>query len=209
MAKAELTISSKNYSSWSLRGWLLAKFSGLDFKEVMIPPDDADARNLLAATYDQLGYQAESGPWRDAYLTGALELRRGVQGTELDAATIADLLLHLPLDVLFASFAARLDGPSAAGKTTRINMVFTDVNESWVLWLENAVLHAKRRDPDPSAVATVKLTRPMLVRLVTNQAGVREIVTSDELTIEGSRLELLGFLRLLERPGKPFPIVTP
>ena len=38
MAEAELTISSKNYSSWSLRGWLLAKFSGLDFAEVVILP---------------------------------------------------------------------------------------------------------------------------------------------------------------------------
>jgi glutathione S-transferase len=47
MAKAALTISSKNYSSWSLRGWLLAKFAGLDFKEIMVPPDDADARKEI------------------------------------------------------------------------------------------------------------------------------------------------------------------
>ncbi|MDB5409436.1 MAG: glutathione S-transferase [Rhodospirillales bacterium] len=44
MAKATLTISSRNYSSWSLRGWLLAKFGGLEFDEVEIPPDDAAAR---------------------------------------------------------------------------------------------------------------------------------------------------------------------
>ncbi|MGP9809983.1 glutathione S-transferase family protein [Rhodopseudomonas sp. NSM] len=44
MAKATLTISSKNYSSWSLRGWLLTKFSGLDFDEIVVPPDDAAAR---------------------------------------------------------------------------------------------------------------------------------------------------------------------
>src|ERR1700694_5498552 len=47
MSKAALTISSKNYSSWSLRGWLLAKFAGLDFKEVMVSPDDADARKEI------------------------------------------------------------------------------------------------------------------------------------------------------------------
>jgi len=47
MGKATLSISSKNYSSWSLRGWLLAKFSGLDFEEVMVSPDDADARKEL------------------------------------------------------------------------------------------------------------------------------------------------------------------
>jgi glutathione S-transferase len=44
MAKATLTISSKNYSSWSLRGWLLTRFSGLDFEEVGVAPDDPSAR---------------------------------------------------------------------------------------------------------------------------------------------------------------------
>jgi len=47
MGKATLTLSSKNYSSWSLRGWLLARFAGLDFDEVMVAPDDADARKEL------------------------------------------------------------------------------------------------------------------------------------------------------------------
>ena len=42
--KASMTLSSRNYSSWSLRGWLLARFSGLEFDEVMISPDDPDAR---------------------------------------------------------------------------------------------------------------------------------------------------------------------
>jgi glutathione S-transferase len=44
MAKATLTISSKNYSSWSLRGWLLTRFSGLEFEEITTAPDDASAR---------------------------------------------------------------------------------------------------------------------------------------------------------------------
>ena len=44
MAQAVLTISSKNYGAWSLRGWLLARLAGLEFTEKMIPPDDADMR---------------------------------------------------------------------------------------------------------------------------------------------------------------------
>ena len=44
MARTTLTISSKNYSSWSLRGFLLAKLAGVDFDEVVVAPDDADAR---------------------------------------------------------------------------------------------------------------------------------------------------------------------
>ena len=47
MARASLTISSRNYSSWSLRGWLLCKFAGLDFETVMLPIDDASARAEL------------------------------------------------------------------------------------------------------------------------------------------------------------------
>jgi len=47
MATATLSISSKNYSSWSLRGWLLARFAKLEFKEVMVSPDDADAKKEL------------------------------------------------------------------------------------------------------------------------------------------------------------------
>ena len=46
-ARATLTLSSKNYSSWSLRGWLMARFAGLDFAEVMVSPDDADVRKEL------------------------------------------------------------------------------------------------------------------------------------------------------------------
>lgn len=45
--RATLTISSRNYSSWSLRGWLLARFAGLDVEVVVVPPDDAAARREL------------------------------------------------------------------------------------------------------------------------------------------------------------------
>jgi len=47
MAKVTLTISSRNYSSWSLRGWLLCKMAGLEFETVMLPADDASARAEL------------------------------------------------------------------------------------------------------------------------------------------------------------------
>jgi glutathione S-transferase len=47
MAKASLTISSRNYSSWSLRGWLICKLAGLDFNTVSVPLDDAAARAEL------------------------------------------------------------------------------------------------------------------------------------------------------------------
>lgn len=44
MAKAELTISSRNYGAWALRGWLMARFAGLDFVEKVVSPDDPAMR---------------------------------------------------------------------------------------------------------------------------------------------------------------------
>jgi glutathione S-transferase len=44
MSRTTITLSSKNYSSWSLRGWLMAKFARIDFDESIVAPDDADAR---------------------------------------------------------------------------------------------------------------------------------------------------------------------
>ncbi|HEY8494685.1 MAG TPA: alkyl sulfatase dimerization domain-containing protein [Myxococcota bacterium] len=176
---------------------------------VFAEPDNDAARALLAQAYEQLGFRAESGPWRDAYLTAAYELRHGVAGSGVDLAAAAGLLRELSLDQFFASMATRIDGPKAAERDRKLNFVFTDAGESYVLELSNGVLHHRRRAPDPEAEATVRLTRELLVRLATEQAGLRDLVFSDELSVEGSRIALLRFLMLLDRPQPDFPIVTP
>lgn len=176
---------------------------------VFADPGDSAARALLACTYDQLGYQQESGPWRDEYLSGAAELRHGVTENSLAKRAAAELLQNVPAEQFLVAMAARLNGPKADGKRATINYIFTDLGESYVLTLENSVLHHRRGDPDPRADATVKLTRPLLVRLVTGQAGLRELVFSDELSVEGSKLALVDFLRLFDNPDPNFPIVTP
>jgi alkyl sulfatase BDS1-like metallo-beta-lactamase superfamily hydrolase len=185
--------------------WAATLLNHLVFAE----PDNAGAKTLLAATYDQLGYQAESGPWRDVYLTGAYELRHGAQGSGLKIESAANMLRHMPLDRFFASMAARLNGPEADGKDTRINFIFTDAGESYVAWLENSVLQYRRADPDPGADATIKLTRDFLIRSATGQAGIRDMIFSKDLDVDGNRLALLSFFSLLDRPDGNFPIVTP
>ena len=176
---------------------------------VFADPNDGAARALLARTYDQLAYQQESGPWRDVYLTGADELRHGIAENKGGNRVAADLLQNVPAEQFLVAMAARLNGPKADGKTATINYIFTDLNESYVLRLENSVLHHRRADPDPTADATVKLTRPLLVRLATGQAGLRDLVFSDELHVEGSKLALVDFLRLFDPADPNFPIVTP
>jgi alkyl sulfatase BDS1-like metallo-beta-lactamase superfamily hydrolase len=176
---------------------------------VFADPDNTDAKALLAAVYDQLGYQAEAGPWRDVYLTGAYELRHGAQGSAVSIESAANMLRHTPIDRFFASMAARLNGPEADGKNTRINFVFTDAGETWVAWIRNSVLHYRRGEADPDADATIKLTRDFLIRSAIGQTGLRDLIFSKEFDIDGSRLALLSFFSTLDRPDGKFAIVTP
>jgi alkyl sulfatase BDS1-like metallo-beta-lactamase superfamily hydrolase len=176
---------------------------------VFADPSDTEARQLLASAYDQLGYVAEAGPWRDVYLTGAYELRGGAPISALDPNRALDVLRHAPVENLLDSMAVRLEGPQADGKRMTFNFVFTDVGETHVLELENAVLHHRAADAVPGANATVRLTRELLIRLGIGEAGLKDLVMSDQLQVEGSRLDLLSFLSLIDKPDTRFPIVTP
>ncbi len=176
---------------------------------VFAEPEHAEARELLARAYDQLGYQAESGPWRDVYLSAAYELRHGRPEGDFSLAGALELLRRTPMQRFLESLATRLDGRAAEGRRMTLNFVFTDIDESYVLTLDNSVLHPRRADPDPGADVTIRITKDLLLRLFVGQAGVRELVFSDELDVDGSRLDLLAFLSLLELPDSNFAVVTP
>lgn len=178
-------------------------------KVVFADPGNEAARALLAKSYDQLGYQAESAPWRDVYLTAAYELRHGVSANPVDLKDAEGLLREMPVDRFFDSMAARIIGPDAVGAETKINFIFTDLDRSFVLHVENGVLNYREADADPSADVTVRITRELWLQLLTGQAGIRDLVFSDDLEVEGSRMSLLGFFRLMEISEPNFPIVTP
>jgi alkyl sulfatase BDS1-like metallo-beta-lactamase superfamily hydrolase len=176
---------------------------------VFARPDNVPARGLLAGTYDQLAYRAESGPWRDVYLTGAHELRHGTPQAGVRVASAAGLLGQTPVGYFFDTMAVMLDGPQAAGKEMTINITFTDLGETHVLSLKNAVLHHRQRPADPDANASITLTHELFVRMLTGQAGLRETLFSDELALAGSKVDALRFFSLLEQPDYKFNIVTP
>jgi len=176
---------------------------------VFAQPDNSAAKSLLAQTYDQLAYQAESGPWRDVYLTGALELRQGAPEKGLGIANAGDLIKATPLDQFFELMAVMLNGPKAEGKTFALNIEFTDLQEVHVLQLENSVLHHRTGQADAAADATIRITRPLFFMMLTGEAGIRDILFSDDVSVEGSKLDLLGFFALLDRPNETFNIVTP
>lgn len=176
---------------------------------VFADPENRDARELLARVYDQMGYQAESGPWRDVYLTGAFELRHGGPKEGINLASAKDMIKHAPLERFLDAMAARLDGAKAEGKEMILNLVITDLGTTHVLELKNSVLRHYERDARSDANATMKISHALLLRLLTGTAGLKDTLFSDDLKIEGSRLDLLGFFRLFDKPEGTFNIVTP
>jgi alkyl sulfatase BDS1-like metallo-beta-lactamase superfamily hydrolase len=199
LEKAQDTFDKGDYR------WTAEVLNHLVFAE----PGNDKARELLAKAYDQLGFQAESGPWRDVYLTGAYELRHGGPEKGLDISNAMELLQQTPISNFLDSMAVRLNGPKADGKNLTINLVFTDLNQSYVLHVENAVLHHKMGPPDPEANATLNITHKMFLNMVMNTAGIKEFVFSDDIEIGGSKIDLIRFFALLDKPEGKFNIVTP
>jgi alkyl sulfatase BDS1-like metallo-beta-lactamase superfamily hydrolase len=199
LAKGKAALDAGDYR------WAAMLLNHLVFAE----PSNTAAREALASAYDQLGYRAESGPWRDVYLSAAFELRNDVRASALDPKRAGGVLRNTTVERMLDSLSVRLNGPDADGKVMTFNLVFDDVNETHVIELENAVMHHRRADPVPHADATVHLTRELLVRLGAGEAGLEDVVMSDDLRVEGSRLELLSFASLLDKPDALFPIVTP
>jgi alkyl sulfatase BDS1-like metallo-beta-lactamase superfamily hydrolase len=204
-AAAVLEKAQASYDAGDYR-WAATVLDHLVFAE----PDNGAARELLARCYDQLGYRAESGPWRDVYLTGAYELRHGEPTGANRLTGAAQLLRYTPMERFLDSMAARLDGPKADGVNLRVNFVFTDIGETYRLWIENAVLHHRRVEkPDPNGDVTVRMTKVMLLRMALGQAGLRDLILSKEIDVDGSRTELLRFFSLLDAPNPNFAIVRP
>jgi alkyl sulfatase BDS1-like metallo-beta-lactamase superfamily hydrolase len=176
---------------------------------VAAEPDDAAAKALLARTFDQLGYASESTAWRNAYLTGAAELRSGPAKSGGILADAADLLNETPPEQFLRMFQVALDGPKADGVSLRLNIDFREPGEQFVLDVSNAVLHYRRGEADPKATATLAISRAMLVRIVAKKATIPEVLGSPEVTVTGSKLDVARFFALLDPPDPSFPIVIP
>lgn len=186
--------------------WVAEILNHLVFAE----PGNKKAKALLAQTYDQLGYQSESAPWRDVYLTGAYELRNGSPEKGFDISLMEEVLRQTPIPRFLDSMAVRLKGEDAEGKDITVKMIFTDLDESYTLIIKNSVLHhRKSRNTDNAPNVMIMLTHDLFIKMTIGKAGIKDTILSDDLKIEGSKLDLIRFFTLFEKPKGIFNIVTP
>jgi len=180
-------------------------------KEVVYAePDNQEARALCADALEQMGYQAESATWRNAFLYGAMELRHGLVKLPARTPLSADTLAGLSSDIFFDAMAIRLDPSRVAGVAMTINWRFTDRNERLLLTLKHCTLTHRLSEQSGTANASITTTRAVMDAIVLGKTTMQEAIATGGLTVEGdaSRLAVL-FGALDQAAGMMFDILTP
>ncbi len=168
---------------------------------------DADARALLADTLEQLGFGAENGTWRNAYLAGATELRSGSFGTP--STTSPDMALALSVTQVFDSIAVRVDGPAAWDEHLVIAWHISDEDTTYLTELRNGALHHRTVPGAPDDVATFTLTRRSLIGLITGSLDLGAAMGDGTVTVDGDPAVLSRLVAVLAPVDPGFDIVTP
>lgn len=178
---------------------------------VFSDPDNTEARELEADALEQMGYQSENATWRNAFLTGARELRDGVVKAAAAGPSTSgtDMIASLSLDMLFDYMSVHLDGPKAQGKRIAIELDMTDTGEKYVLLLENSVLNYSSGGPAGDVDAALRLSRALLNRIIQGEGDLKSAFASGEIEVEGDAGKLGELFSLMERPDFWFNIVTP
>jgi len=176
---------------------------------VFADPANAEARQLGADALEQLGYAAESATWRNAYVLGALELRHGVPATVARAPVSPDIVRAMSLELFFDYLGVRLNGDKAEGRRIVINWVFSDLDQRYVMNLENCALTclADRRSDAPDA--TVTLERAALNRLVLREVAFADAVERGLARVDGDAAKVADFFALLDDFSLMFEVVEP
>lgn len=177
-------------------------------KAVFANPGSAEARALQADALEQLGYQAESAPWRNAYLMGAYELRNGAQAMSTSSAG-PDAVRGMTTELLFDFVSLRLDHTKTDGMKAAIQMEFTDSNETWALELSNSVLNNTKgrvlKNPD----LKLTLTRPVFLAMLMQGKKLPELVQAGLVKVEGEPKALGAIVANVVTFDPTFDIVTP
>ena len=204
-AQAALARAEESFAAGDFR-WVATVANHVIFAD----PANAAARELQARTFEQLGYGAENGTWRNFFLTGAHELRHGNVGTPASTAS-ADLARGAHRrPALRLGRRSGSTGPRSWHEHVVIDWVLTDAGERRRMELRNGVLvHHVVAAATGDVQLELSTSTDALRRLVTGQASPEALVGAGELSITGDPGRLQTLLSFLDAPDPAFEIVLP
>ena len=198
-----LEVAKASYAKGEYR-WVATLLDNLVFAE----PENKEARQLLSDTYSQLGYQAESGPWRNFYLTGAQDLFK--KNVPYTSKLINDgVLSQMDMGTLLDYCAIQLNGEKAGGKEAVININFTDTKEKVMLMLKNGVLNHRLGSQDKKADLTMEIAKMDFVKLFFGRTDLQTLRKTNKVKTTGDT-KAIDMIRSACEPADPnFNIVLP
>jgi alkyl sulfatase BDS1-like metallo-beta-lactamase superfamily hydrolase len=176
---------------------------------VFADPNNKAARELNADALEQLGYQSESGPWRNFYLTGAKELRDGVMQLPAPNTSSPDTVRSMSLEMFFDYLGVRLNGEKAAGKQIILNFYFPDTKQKYTLSVENGALSYSADRHAAKADADVTIPRTVLNDIVLGTTSLADEVKAGKVVIKGKKEAVDEFVAMLDKFDFWFNIVEP
>ena len=205
-ADALLAHARQKYDEGDYR-WVVELLNHLVFAD----PDNTAARELQAATMDQLGYQSESATFRNAYLQGASELRNGPLFPPQPVSRTG-YLDAMSVDQIIDAMGVRLNSEEVGGLSVLVNLTVTDLDDddrTWLLRLSNRVLGWVKGRHDGSADGSLTLTKPVLVALSALETTVADAVGSGTAAVVGDLDAVSHLFAHVEPVMSSFGIIEP
>ena len=173
---------------------------------VFADPDNKEARYLCADALEQLGYQAESGTWRNCYLTGARELRNGnLAITARKAGGGEDVRAAMTADMMFDFIGIATDANDVKDDDITFNMNLTDTNEKFYIKRKSGVLLVYPGENRPDAMATITCVKNQLLAMMMGKGDS----VKDSLNVTGDATIPERFYKNVKVWTQDFNIVEP
>lgn len=199
MQKAKTDYAQGNYR------WVAQVTNNIVFAD----PSNKEARNLEADALEQMGYQAESGPWRNFYLTGAQELRNGVVKGATPNTASPDTVKAMSPEMFFDYLAVHINGEKAANAQAVFNVDLGADGGKYKLELENGVLNHSADAQTSNADASITLNRATLNKIILKEESLKQAEEKGDVQISGNQAKLDEFLGYLDSFDFWFNMVTP
>lgn len=174
---------------------------------VFADPENREARNLCADALEQLGYQAESGIWRNAYLTAALELRCGnqaVQTGKTSKSGAADMKAGMSAEMMLDFINISTDAIKAQNDDFTLNLIVSDTGETFFIKRMAGVLLAHKSVAAKKADCTLTCSRMQLMGLMLANKEVLQ-----RISVEGDRTVPVRLIKYMTPFMSDFNIIEP
>tara|TARA_R110000824_G_scaffold256634_1_gene445673 strand:- start:31087 stop:33048 length:1962 start_codon:yes stop_codon:yes gene_type:complete len=206
-AKKALAVGEKAFDAGDYR-WAATVFNHLVFAD----PADEAAKKWLASTYEQLGFQAEAGTWRNIYLVSAKELREGNNIKNSPSSANAKILSAIPAVDLFDAMATRFNPAKMQSEGGVIRFWFPDRKEAVSIDLGKSVMFPRKEDYAATADGSdtqITISRALFTKLLMRQVNPLDLIQKKEMTISGNAALMTAMFGALDEVNPQFNIVTP